>query len=110
MSAERLLYTKLDDALDLVGALHVDSAGTLTWFGADADSGSISCAERTPRFLCRWTAKLIQSYRGTAWVSTGRTSRVTFTYSTCKNPLKKGLSLPNLCAIDPVPGTYVVLR
>jgi hypothetical protein len=108
VSAERVIYAKLDNALDLVGAPHVDSAGTLTWLAvADTDSGTISCVvQAAGQFDCEWTAKLVQSYRGSARVTYGghHAVRAVFMSSTCKDPVTKGISLPNLCADDPAPG------
>jgi hypothetical protein len=107
VSAEHAIYAKLDDALDLVGVPSVNSAGALTWHAvADTDSGTIHCAPQiASQFRCEWNAKLVQSYQGTARVTYhGRAARTVFTSSTCENPTSKGIALPNLCAIDPVPG------
>jgi hypothetical protein len=107
VAAERLVYAKLDASLDFVGATRVDSAGALTWLSvAGDDSGRISCtSSSTARFDCSWQAKLIQSYTGTVRVTyRGHASHLAFTRSTCKNPSAKGVSYPDLCAIDPVPG------
>jgi hypothetical protein len=107
VSAERLIYTQLDQALDFVGATHVDSAGALTWLSvAGGDSGTISCAAvSSTRFRCSWRAVLLQSYTGHVRVTfRGRAPQLVFSDSTCRNPKAKGATYPNLCALDPVPG------
>ncbi len=107
LGAERAVYQKLDAALDFVGPLRVGSGGSLVWVSvAGDDSGEIACSASGARaFACRWNAKLIQSYRGRARVVFGsRLPAVEFISTTCTNPKSPGVSYPNLCALDPVPG------
>jgi hypothetical protein len=106
VAAERLVYGDLDQALDFVGATHVTASGALTWLSiAGDDSGTISCQRLSAgHFRCHWSAKLIQTYKGSVRVIyQGPVRRMSFTTS-CKNPSAKGVSYPDLCAIDPVPG------
>jgi hypothetical protein len=107
VGAERIVYRKLDAALNFVGPLHVGSGSSLVWASiAGDDSGRIACASSEARaFTCRWNAKLIQSYRGRARVVFGgRSVAVVFAMTSCTNPKSSGVSYPDLCALDPVPG------
>jgi hypothetical protein len=107
VGAERIIYRRLDAALNFVGPLRVGSDSSLLWVSVGGDeSGKIACARsEARRYSCRWTAKLIQLYRGRARVSFGsRAVAVVFASTTCTNPKSPGVSYPDLCALDPVPG------
>ena len=107
LTAEHLIYDELNAALNFVGPLHTSSSGALSWLSvAGDDSGTIACSElTTTAFKCNWRASLIQSYNGKVKVTFSKHApAVVFSSSVCTNPKTKGADLPNLCALDPVPG------
>jgi hypothetical protein len=105
--AERLLYNELDAALSFVGPLRVAPDQSLSWLSVSGDdSGKIVCVASGARaFACRWRAKLLQTYAGSARVAFGVGSpSVVFGTTRCVNPKRRGIVYPDLCKLDPVPG------